>query len=184
MRSVSFFIVLGRCLLSQYKVGACTPVSKDSPMGPGMRLGHFPRCFVQQHFFSVCHSTGFVPFSWCYFGTISSVFILVLDLCIFRILCRGKQHTTSGIPMIAPSLAMSLLPWAFAPLTGYVLFLCFCSACLPILACGRRTRHFVLSVHNQNPRLDSICGDTAELEVREPLMITPPDISKHWHWTW
>jgi len=50
---------------------------------------------------------------------------------------------------------------------------------LPVLACGGLSHHSVLSFPNQNPRLGSICGETTELDGREPFINTPPHLSRH-----
>jgi len=55
---------------------------------------------------------------------------------------------------------------------------CF-SPYLPVLASGGLSHQSVLGFPNQNPRLGSICGETTELEGREPILNAPPHLSRH-----
>jgi len=76
----------------------------------------------------------------------------------------------SNLTLLAPSLWMSLLPSAFVPLAGWVFFITFFSPYFPVLACGYLSHHSVLSFPKQNSRLGSICGETTQLEGREPII--------------
>jgi len=85
----------------------------------------------------------------------------------------------SNPTLLATLLGMLLLPMAVVPLAGYDCFISFSSPYLPISACGCRSHQPVLSIPNQNPLLGSICGETTELEGREPIVNTPPHLSRH-----
>jgi len=87
-----------------------------------------------------------------------------------------------GIRSVPFELAMSMYP-AYRIRHYNPTLLVSSTSCLspylPVLASGGLSHHSVLSLPNQNPRLGSICGETAELEGRELIINTPPHISRH-----
>jgi hypothetical protein len=55
---------------------------------------------------------------------------------------------------------------------------CF-SPYLPVLRSRGLSHHFVLSFPKQKPGVGSSCVETEELECTEPIVYTPPDLSRH-----
>ena len=160
---------------TQYEVVAFCPICKVGAFLPDVSLLHFFTVFFPVYGRYLASSVSLGQFPWCSSRYNISVFFLVL----------GGHNVLLGLPSIRSLPIWFIILLCLADYIWYSIptlstpFISWFSPYFPVLAFGGLSHYSLLCFPNQNPRLGSICGETADLEGRVPYINTQPYIFQH-----